>query len=58
MTMEGMKHPEESIDEAARRLTNGHYVVPSVPGDDPERDRIISEAIAKMKAERTTKARS
>lgn len=55
--MEGMKYPEESIDEAAHRLTNGHYVVPSVPGDDLERERIISDAIAKMKTERVTKTR-
>ncbi|GGG18197.1 MULTISPECIES: hypothetical protein [Paenibacillus] len=56
--MERMKYPEESIDEAARRLTDGHYVVPSVPGDNPDRDRTISEAIAKMKAERAENARS
>jgi hypothetical protein len=58
MIMERMKYPEESIDEAARRLTDGHYVVSSVPGDNLERDRTISEAIAKMKVERSAKARS
>jgi hypothetical protein len=45
------KYPIESLDEAARRLTNGHYVVQSKPGPNPERDKMVSEAIAKMKAE-------
>jgi hypothetical protein len=45
--------PREDLDDAARRLTNGHYVVQSMPGPNPERDKLISEAIAKLKQERT-----
>jgi hypothetical protein len=51
--MKNDKYPRESLDDAARRFTNGHYVVQSMPGPNPERDKLISEAITKLKQERT-----
>jgi hypothetical protein len=49
--------PREDLDDVARRFANGHYVQQSHPGQNPERDKMISEAIAKIKAERNkTKA--
>ncbi|WP_157213471.1 hypothetical protein [Paenibacillus senegalensis] len=47
-----------SLDEAARRYANGQYVVQSVPGPNPTRDRLASNAIAKLKQDRSgTKVR-
>ncbi|WP_308635376.1 DUF4037 domain-containing protein [Paenibacillus silvisoli] len=42
----------ESLDDVARRVANGHYVEQTLPGPDPERDKMISEAIAQIKANR------
>jgi hypothetical protein len=47
------KYPRIDLDEAARRFANGHYMNQSLPGPNPERDKMVSEAIAKMKAENT-----
>ncbi|MFS0728369.1 hypothetical protein [Paenibacillus sp. 1P07SE] len=38
-----------SLDEAARRYAGGQYVVQSMPGPNPEREKLASDAIAKMK---------
>ncbi|QUL54123.1 hypothetical protein KDC22_27920 [Paenibacillus tritici] len=38
-----------SLDDAARRFAGGHYVEQTMPGADPERDKLISDAIAKLK---------
>lgn len=52
------KYPGRSLDGVSRRVANGHYVQQSMPGPNPERDKMISEAIAKMKAERAAKVRT
>lgn len=41
-----------SLDEAARRYAGGQYVVQSIPGPNPERDKLASEAIAQIKQDR------
>ncbi len=46
--------PREDLDDVARRFANGHYVEQSMPGPNPERDKLISEAIAKMKSEQNS----
>jgi hypothetical protein len=51
--MKNNKYPRGSLDNVARRFTNGHYVVQSMPGPNPERDKMVSEAISKLKQERT-----
>ncbi|MFC5651227.1 hypothetical protein ACFPYJ_19370 [Paenibacillus solisilvae] len=51
--MENNKYPREDLDDVARRVANGHYVQQSKPGPSPERDKLVSAALAKMKAERT-----
>ncbi|GEM_PF-3106779 len=38
-----------SLDDAARRYAGGHYVKQSMPGPNPERDQMVSDAIAKLK---------
>lgn len=54
--MKNMKQERITLDDAARRFANGHYMEQSMPGPNPERDKMVSEAIAKMKAERKAKA--
>lgn len=41
-----------SLDDAARRYADGHYVEQSMPGANPERDKMVSDAIAKLKQAR------
>ncbi|MFS0841312.1 hypothetical protein [Paenibacillus sp. 1P03SA] len=48
------KYPAADLDVVARRLTNGNYVVQPGLIPDPARDKMVSDAIAKMKAERKT----
>lgn len=43
-----------SLDDAARRYAGGHYVKQSIPGSNPERDKMVSDAIAKLKQTRPT----
>lgn len=43
------KYPREDLDDVVRRHANGHYVEQSLPGPNPARDKIVSDAIAKMK---------
>ncbi|NQX45621.1 hypothetical protein HQN87_09795 [Paenibacillus tritici] len=38
-----------NLDDAARRFAGGHYVEQSMPGANPERDKMVSDAIAKLK---------
>lgn len=38
-----------SLDEAARRFAGGQYVKQSMPGPNPERDNLVSDAITKIK---------
>lgn len=45
------KYPRIDLDDVARECANGHYVEQS-PIHDPERDKMISEAIAKIKTQR------
>ncbi|QHW33883.1 hypothetical protein GZH47_25870 [Paenibacillus rhizovicinus] len=45
------KKNTHSLDDVARHAADGHYVVQSVPSVNPERDREISRAIARMKAQ-------
>jgi len=46
------KHLLQDLDDVARKYANGHYVEQSLPGPNPERDKMISDAIAKIKAQR------
>lgn len=46
-----------SLDHAARRYAGGHYVQQSMPGANPERDKMVSDVIAKMKRDRPAKVR-
>ncbi|WP_339319369.1 hypothetical protein [Paenibacillus sp. FSL R10-2734] len=47
-----------SLDDAARLYAHGHYVEQSMPGANPERDKMVSDAIAKLKQDRpATKVR-
>jgi hypothetical protein len=48
--MKSIKNPRMSLDDAARRFANGHYVEQSLPGPNPERDKMVSEFIARYKA--------
>ncbi|WP_168735785.1 hypothetical protein [Cohnella fermenti] len=41
-----------SLDHAVRRYAGGHYVEQSMPGANPERDKTVSDAIAKLKQDR------
>lgn len=41
-----------SLDDAARRYAGGHFVEQSMPGASPERDKIVSNAIAELKQAR------
>lgn len=50
------KYPRSDLDAVARRHTNGHYVEQSYPVSAPARDKLISEAIAKMNVRRSIKA--
>lgn len=40
-----------SIDKVARELSNGHYVVQSSLTPSPQRDKLISTAISKIKSD-------
>lgn len=47
-----------SLDEAARRYADNQYVEQSMPGANPERDKLVSDAITKLKQARSaTKVR-
>ncbi|MEF3309355.1 hypothetical protein PV433_10625 [Paenibacillus sp. GYB004] len=46
------KNPPMSLDEAARRYADGHYVMQTMPGPSPERDKKVSEALAQLKRSR------
>lgn len=52
------KNPRENLDTVARKVSSGHYVDQSNPGDLIVEKQLISNAIEKMKLERTLKARS
>jgi len=52
------KYPAVDYDDVVRRHANGHYVVQTMSGPNPERDKRVSEAIAQLKQSRpTAKAR-
>lgn len=38
-----------SLDDDACRFAGGHYVEQSMPGANPKRDKMVSDAIAKLK---------
>ncbi|CAM4059003.1 hypothetical protein [Saccharibacillus endophyticus] len=52
------KNPRENLDTVARKVSNGHYVEPRNPDDLSVQKKLISNAIEKIKLERTLKARS
>ncbi|MFD1903437.1 hypothetical protein ACFSQ7_03700 [Paenibacillus rhizoplanae] len=43
------KHPAVDLDDVVRQYADGHYVQQSMPGPNPERDKKVSDAIAKLK---------
>ncbi|WP_339311944.1 hypothetical protein [Paenibacillus sp. FSL M7-0896] len=45
------KHPAVDLDDVVRQYADGHYVQQSMPGPNPERDKRVSDAIAKLKKE-------
>lgn len=46
-------YPKIDLDTAARLFANGHFVVQTMPGPNPELDKKVTEEIAKIKAERS-----
>jgi hypothetical protein len=46
------KYPAVDLDDVVRRHANGHYVMQTMPGPNPERDKRVSEAIAQLKQSR------
>ncbi|MNC30038.1 hypothetical protein D3C75_783090 [compost metagenome] len=56
--MKSKKYPRSSLDTVVSRYADGHYVEQSLPGANPKRDKMVSEAVAKLKTNRPVKARS
>lgn len=55
----GKKYPAVDLDDVVHRYANGHYVQQSMPGSSPERDKRVSDALAKLKKDKpATKVRS
>jgi hypothetical protein len=46
------KYPRVDLDDVVRQHANGHYVQQSIPGANPERDKAVSDALAKLKQAR------
>lgn len=48
------KYPAVDLDDVVRQYTEGHYMQQTMPGPNPERDKRVSDAIAKLKKERAS----
>ncbi|QSF43008.1 hypothetical protein [Paenibacillus tianjinensis] len=46
------KYPATDLDDVVRLHADGHYVEQTLPGANPERDKKVSDAIAKLKQDR------
>lgn len=46
------KYPAVDLDDVVRQHADGHYVQQTMPGSNPERDKMVSDAIAKLKKDR------
>lgn len=48
------KYPAVDLDDVVHQYADGHYVQQSMPGPNPERDKRVSDALVKLRKEKTT----
>ncbi|MFS0728368.1 hypothetical protein [Paenibacillus sp. 1P07SE] len=46
------KYPAVDLDDVVHQHADGHYVQQSIPGPNPERDKRVSDALAKLKKDK------